>query len=93
MVGDHPLARGLEHPGSAVVAEPCPTREHGLFARLSQGCQSRIASEERLVVRNDSLDPGLLEHNLRDPDAVRIPRQPPRQGAVVRPVPRQQAGS
>src|SRR5690606_15950150 len=45
--------------------------------------QRREASHPALVVRNDGLDARLLEHDLRDPDAVGVRLAAPRQVAAA----------
>src|SRR6266480_4273243 len=68
-----------------VVAQAAPQREHVVEVRPGERFHVREAREEALVVRNDRRDLGLLQHHLRQPDAIRIARLLPRQ--VMTPVP------
>lgn len=74
--GDTP-GRVVEAHGAAVVAESLPLADHVAKWCVRQGARSRPALEPRLVPRNDPRDLGLLEHDLRDQDRVRIIGAPP----------------
>ena len=62
----------VQVPGAGVVAEARPGREHARFPRPGERRQVRKTSEERVVARGDRGHGRLLEHDLRDPDPVRI---------------------
>ena len=49
--------------------------------------------EEALIIRNDGGDAGLLQHDLRNPDAIRIVCAAPGQVALVLPIPVQNAAA
>lgn len=69
--------RAPEIAGARVVTQPRPGREHRLFARPRERVDVGEPSEELPVTRPDRGDCGLLEHHLRDPDAIRIPGSTP----------------
>ncbi len=74
------LARSqVERPRAPVVAEPAPHREHVVDARLGEAPRRRKSRHEALEIGDHRLDPGLLEHDLADPDGVRMARPTPRQ--------------
>src|SRR6185437_3568230 len=55
-----------------VIAEPAPEREHLVEVRGGEIGNRRPAREEALVVRDHRLDARLLQHDLGEPDAVRV---------------------
>lgn len=59
--------------GAGVIAEAFPELEHlvGLCAR--QGANGGESLHPAYPIRDDGLDSGLLEHDLRDPDGVGVP--------------------
>jgi hypothetical protein len=72
--------RGLvHHPRAAVVAETAPGGQDVGFFRLGKGGYGGEQGEETRVVVEDRSDPGLLEHDLGDPDAVGVGALPPRE--------------
>ncbi|BAS28353.1 hypothetical protein LIP_2523 [Limnochorda pilosa] len=79
-----------EEPGAPVEAEALPGFQDVHLAAGGQGSQVRKALEEAMVVGDDRLHLGLLEHHFRKPDAVRIPGGPPGEVAPACPVPREQ---
>ena len=68
-----------------VVAEAGPEFEYRFKRRRRQFGDAREAIEKALVVGNDRTHLRLLQHDLRQPDAIRIARVLPRQ--IVAPVP------
>src|SRR5690606_8082495 len=67
------LLRGaVEVPGTRVVAESLPRLQDVVERRLRQRLDGRERFDEPLEVRPRLLDARLLEHDLREPDAVRI---------------------
>ncbi len=81
---------GVKRSGPAVIAETAPRTQHLVLRGTGQGRGVREALEESLEVRNDRRHPGLLEHDLGDPDRVRIVRASPREVPSVFPVPTEQ---
>ena len=89
--GRHDPLRGEAQIARArVVAEAAPQREHVVFGGGGQGCDRGEAFEEALVVRDDRLGARLLQHDLADPDAVRIARVAPGKIAMAAGVPGEQ---
>src|SRR5262245_21907512 len=74
-----------------VVAERIPDAPDLGGARAGQALERWIASEERVVLRDDALHLRLLENDLRDEDVIRIVGGAPRQVATVAAIPREQA--
>jgi hypothetical protein len=68
--------------GAAVVAEPGPVGEHVVEGRVGEALHRREAPHPALPVGDDRGDPRLLQHDLRDPDRVRVPALAPRQVAL-----------
>jgi hypothetical protein len=68
--------------GAAVVAEPGPVGEHVVERGVGQALHRREAAHPALPVRDDGGHPGLLQHDLRDPDRVRVAAPAPRQIAL-----------
>ncbi len=62
----------LQVAGARVVAKPGPVMQYGVEARARQGLDIGKAFQEAFVVGNDRTHLGLLEHDLRHPDAIRI---------------------
>ena len=83
VLGDDDLGAAMEVARAAVVAEAAPRREH--VARLGRRQRAHVAEarDEALVVRAHGRDLGLLQHDLREPDAVRVARPLPRQGVAA----------
>ena len=67
------LPRGPQQvAGPRIVSQAAPQREHFLFRRRRQRLHRGKALQEPPVIRNHRLRAGLLQHDLRDPDAIRI---------------------
>lgn len=80
----------MQQASAAVVSEPAPKRHD--FVRLRGGeivCRWE-ARQETLVVRHNGIDAGLLKHDLRDPNRVRVACMAPRKVAGVVVVPLQE---
>src|SRR5258707_9941607 len=90
MLRDNLLRRLLQVARPAVVAKPGPQAQHFLLRRGGKGVNVRKALEKPLVVRNHRGDSRLLQHNFREPHAIRIARAPPRQVTLELPKPREQ---
>ena len=88
---DH-LRRLLQVAHAGVVAKALPElREPPLFARGERGDIGQLRKEAG-VVAPDGLHARLLEHDLRQPDMIRLPVLPPGQIPVAGRVPAQQQG-
>src|SRR6185437_1422589 len=77
---------------AVVIAEPCPMREQ--FALRGDGESREIgkAVEKALVVRDCGSDASLLQHDLRNPDRVRVARPAPGEVAFRGSIPGQKKG-
>ena len=80
----------LQIPGPAVVAQPLPQFHQPLLGHLRQGLHIGQLLQEAAVVVQHRRHPGLLQHDLRHPDAVGRGLFPPGQVPGVLPVPQQQ---
>ena len=90
-------ARGHHLPGGApqiagarIISQAGPQRQHILFLRRRQRFHRGEAIEEALVIRDDGLRAGLLQHDLGNPDAVGVGGAPPGQIAMAAAVPGEQ---
>ena len=88
----------LEVAGARIIAEPGP-RLHDVVGLGGGQCRGiRPALDEGAEIRLHGLDRGLLQHDLGQPDAVRVGprrragRRAPRQLAVMAVVPFEQRG-
>ena len=84
------LCCGVQVPRAGVVAQALPELEHLVLIGGRQRKHVREALQKALVVAAHSLGAGLLEHDLREPDAVGVARAPPGQLAGVAVVPGKQ---
>ena len=66
----HAHGRAVQVARARVVAEAGPQMQHVVDRRVGQRAYVGEALHEALVVRNDGRDLRLLQHDLRDPDAV-----------------------
>ena len=93
---DHRLRAGMQVAGACVVAKAGPELEHILQRGRGKLCDGRKAREEARIVGSDRLHGGLLQHDLGEPDAIRVCAFAfpcaPRQHAAVAVVPAQQIG-
>ncbi len=64
---------------ASIVAQATPRPEHVILIRRCQQIHGREAPQEIPVIGLYRLDPRLLQHDLRDPNGVRVPRPPPAQ--------------
>ena len=84
--------RRMEVARAGVVAEPAPRGEHIVERRIGQRTHVREPREEALVVRDHRRHLRLLQHDLGQPDAVRIAVALPRKiVAAVHALPRHEA--
>jgi len=88
----HDLAcRRMEIAGAGVVAEARPRVAHLGRPRGGQRLDARIPTEKSSVVLLDPDDLGLLEHDFRDENAIRVTSLTPREGPLVARVPGEEA--
>ena len=78
----HRLRAGVEVPRARVVAEAGPRGEHVVERCGRERGDRREPRHPALPVRDHRRDPRLLQHDLADPDRVRVTRAPPRQIAL-----------
>ena len=90
------LGGGVEMSRTRVIAKSGPQLEHVLERRCSERAHIRPAGSKAREIRRDRLHGGLLQHDLGEPDAVRIGALAmsgaPRQHAAVPIVPGEQRG-
>src|SRR5262245_9117571 len=78
--GIYDFFRGsAEVSSAAVVAQACPGLQQIIIGRVGERWNIGKAREESLIVRNYRGDTRLLQHDLRDPDAVRLAGVAPRE--------------
>ena len=76
------LRSGVQVARARVVAEAGPRGEHVVERRAGERPHRREPRHPPLPVRDHGRDAGLLQHDLADPDRVRIAGAPPRQIAA-----------
>src|ERR1700730_11180622 len=81
--GDDFLCGALQIACAAVIAESGPQAQHFLLLRRSERMDVREAIEKALVVGNHCRNACLLQHDFREPDAIRIFGAAPRQVTLV----------
>src|SRR5262249_11592821 len=74
-----------------VVAKRIPGALDVGDVRGGQRLQGRVAAAELVVIRDDPVHVGLLEHDLRDEQAIRVARLPPGEISLMAPVPAEEA--
>ena len=74
----------------AVIAQPLPLLEHRLDVGPGQGGQVGELFQEAMIEGDHRGNLGLLQHDFRDPDAVRVPGAEPGQITLVGGVPGEQ---
>src|SRR5579864_7761069 len=89
----HLLGCFLKIPCARIVAQPGPSSQQVVLFDGYQSVDIRESIEEALVIRYDRGDTRLLQHDLGNPDAIRIARAAPGQVALVLPVPIQNAAA
>ncbi len=91
--GDDRLRRAMQQMRAPVVAQPAPLLEHALDRRGGEARHVGKRRDETLVIGNDGRDLRLLQHDLGQPDAIRIARVLPGQiVAAGAPLPGDQRG-
>ncbi len=78
VLGDNLLRRGVQLPRTAVIAEPFPLAEDGLFLGRRQSRNRRKSGQECRIPRPHGGDRRLLEHDLAD--QISYGSRDPRQG-------------
>ena len=78
---------------AGVIAQPAPQGEDLIHLGSCERLDRREALDEALEVRDHSLDSGLLQHRLADPNRVCVQSVPPRQVTLMERVPRQESPS
>jgi len=73
---------GMQVARARVVAEPGPRGEHVVQRRVRQRRHGGKLRHPALPVRDHRCHPGLLQHDLADPDRIRVAGPPPRQVAL-----------
>ncbi len=71
----------MEVPSPPVVTQARPCRLNLFDPCPGERCKRRELGQEGRIAARDDLAPGLLEHDLRDQDLVRVVRAPPREVA------------
>ena len=90
MLANDEACGGMKVASTTVVAEAGPGMENVPLGSCSQRPHRGEAAQERGVEWEGGRDLGLLEHDLRDPDAVGIASAAPRQVSPVTAVPGEQ---
>src|ERR1700722_2275914 len=90
MVAHHYFRGSVQHSGATVITETAPCSQHAGLACPRELLNSRKAAQEFVIVLDYRRNSGLLQHNLRDPNAVGIVIDAPRQIALVQVVPGEQ---
>ena len=93
---DHRLGAGMQMPRARVIAEPGPQLEHVLERGCRERAHVRPARGKAREIRRDRLRRGLLQHDLGEPNPIRVGplarHGAPRQRATVAVVPGQEIG-
>src|SRR5262249_54006120 len=90
----HGFARdGVKASRADVVAKRVPRFDDVRFGRLGERMEGRIADEPFFVLWQHAIDLRLLEHHLRDEDAIRVAGFAPGQVASVLAVPTEEAAA
>ena len=71
VLGDHTLRRGVQMMRAAVIAQATPQREHAIDRRGGERAHIGERLDEAQEVRDHRRHLRLLQHDLRQPDAVR----------------------
>jgi len=73
----------VEVPRPGIVTQACPSLENLLPGGIRQVLERGESFQEALIIRDDRLHPGLLEHELGDQNPVRSGTLPPGEGSFV----------
>ena len=93
VLGHDTSCQTMEVRGPIVVPQPVPALPHCRRGSGRQRLDRGIAIEESLIVGLDAGDLGLLKHEFRDEDAIRIAGSPPGQIAAVPAEPAKQSSA
>ena len=88
---DYFLGTATQHAGAPVVAKSAPRGQYSAFGRCGQRPNIWEALEKQPVMFEDGRDASLLQHDLGEPDVVRISGSSPWQVATIVIVPAQQS--
>ena len=83
----HNLCSAMEHACPAVVPEAAPDSQNVRLISIGKRADCRKSCNELLVMLQHRIHSRLLEHDLRDPDAVWIVSLTPRKYALVVSIP------
>ena len=83
----------MKRPRTSVISQPAPGGEYGVFFRAGKARGGGKLLDERPVAVNHHRNPGLLQHDLRDKNAVGISFSAPRKFTLLLPVPCEQTPS
>src|SRR4029077_17016145 len=83
MPRDDLLRSPAQIPRAAVVAKPGPGLQYARFPRARQRPDARKFAQEPPVVGNYSGNARLLQHHLREPDAIGVAAAAPRKVAAI----------
>ncbi len=86
-LGDHPAGQSMKVGGPPIVSKTLPALPHHPRGGGGEGVDVRVLVEEAGVEALDPADLGLLEHELRNEDPVRVAGPAPGQVATVLPEP------
>jgi hypothetical protein len=93
MIGDDRLRGPMQHVRAAVVAQSAPLFEHALDRRRGKARHVGKRRDEPFEIRDDGRDLRLLQHDLGQPDPIRIARVlPGKVAASGAPLPCDQPG-
>ena len=84
------LRRLLQVAHTGIVAETLPELQQHVLGRACQRSDIRQTLEKAEIIAADGFDARLLQHDLREPDVIRLTVAPPWQVAAVFRKPRQQ---
>ena len=80
----HDLLRGLlQIASAAVIAEPLPELHQHIMTASGERSDIRQRRQKPRIIWLDGLHSGLLEHDLREPDMIRLTVSAPRQIARI----------
>ena len=88
---DHAAGQRMQPHCTVVVPHPAPGNKHLSERRSGKSPQTGESPEESWVGLTHAVNLGLLEHDFRQEDAVRVTGLPPSQNSSVAPVPPQES--
>ena len=81
------LCAGVQISCARLIAETLPRTQDVIFRSASERSEIRKSAEPFIIIRNDSGDLSLLEHELGNEDGVWVARSAPREVAAVAAIP------